>query len=189
MSRKDKAVSKLIGSLGIVSLAIAFYAPRVSAQVPAGTFTAANFSGRYVCLASTGPAGDSVGAGAFQGEFGSAVMKLKPNGSGAYDATSTLSANDSAFGGSGSAFCSYTLAAGSQYTISGDGTGFEKLIWTPSSANEAVCPASFTDLVAIGLRNLLNNNGVVVSAEFASDNLFGDTTAHGVSAGHGYCLK
>jgi hypothetical protein len=180
MSRKDKAVLKLIASLGVLGLVMAFYVPGASAQVPAGTFTASNYSGRYVCLASTGPA---INAGG-QGEGASAVIKYKPNGSGGYSGTGILNANDSAFGGSGSAFCSYTLAAGSLYTISGDGTGFEKLIWTASTSNEAVCPPSFTDLRAIALRNLLNNNGVVVDAEFTSANLLNQ-----VSAGNGYCLK
>jgi hypothetical protein len=182
MSRKDKAVSKLIASLGVVGLVIGFCAPRASAQVPAGEFTAANYSGRYACVASTGPA--IANAAGNQGEFASAVIKYKPNGSGGYSGTGILSANDSAFGGSGTAFCSYTLATGSFYTISGDGTGFEKLIWTASTSNEAVCPASFTDLRDIALRNVLNINNVVIDAEFSSVNLLGQT-----SAGHGYCLK
>jgi hypothetical protein len=187
MSRKDKAVSKLIASLGVFSLVIGFCAPDVSAvannpAVPAGSFSAANYSGRYGCVESTGPA-IGVAAGN-QGEFASAVMKIKPNGSGGYNATSTLSANDSAFGGSGTSFCSYTLTTGSFYTISGDGTGFEKLIWAASSSNEAICPASFTDLRAIALRNLINVNGVSIDGEFSSVNFLGQ-----ISAGHGYCLK
>jgi hypothetical protein len=182
MSRKDKAVLKLIASLGVVGLVIGFCAPRASAQVPAGEFTAANYSGRYVCVASTGPAiADAAG---LQGDFASAVIKYKPNGAGAFEGTGILSANDSAFGGSGTAFCSYTLGVGSSYAIAGDGTGFEKLIWSASSANEAICPASFTDLRFIALRNLLNINNVVVDSEFSSTNLLGQT-----SAGHGYCLK
>jgi hypothetical protein len=180
MSRKDKAVAKLIASLGVVSLVIGFGAPRISAEVPAGTFTAANYSGRYVCSASTGANANAGG----QGEFASAVMKLKPNGAGGYDSTSVLNANDSAFGGSGTAFCSYTLGTGSFYTISGDGTGFEKLVWAANSANEAACPIGFTDLRAIALRNLTNNNGVAIDAEFSSTNLLNQ-----VSGGHGYCLK
>jgi hypothetical protein len=195
MSRKGKAVAKLFASLGVVGLVIGYCGSRVNAgvAVPAGSFTVANYSGRYVCVASTGPtAASGATAAGFQGEYASAVMKLKPNGSGGYNATSILSANDSAFGGTGSGFCSWTLAAGSLYTISGDGTGFEKLIWaanTPPTGDTGICPGSFTDLRAIALRNLLNINGVSVDAEFASANLFGDTTTHGASAGHGFCLK
>jgi hypothetical protein len=179
MSRKDKAVLKIIVSLGVLGLVIGFCAPRVNAQVPAGAFTNAHYSGRYACIATTGLNSSSGGEGA------SAVMKLKPNGAGGYDSTSILSANDSAFGGSGTSFCSYTLdTTQSAYTVSSDGTGFESLVWTASSANEAVCPASFTDLRAIALRNLLNINGVVIDVEFSSANLLGL-----VSAGNGYCLK
>jgi hypothetical protein len=172
MSRKDKSISKLIASLGVFGLVICFCAPRVSAQVPAGTFTAANYSGRYVCSASTGTLSDT------------AVMKLKPNGAGAYTATSSLSANDGQFSGDGTANCNYTLGTGSAYTVSGDGTGFEMLNWTASAANPTVCPASFTDLRAIALRNLTNINGVVINVEFSSDNLLGQA-----NAGWGLCLK
>jgi hypothetical protein len=186
MSRKDKAVAKLIASLGVFGLVIGFCAPRVNAGVgvPAGSFTAANYSGRYACVESAGPAIANAAGG--QGEFASAVIKLKPNGSGGYNNASILSANDSAFGGSGTAFCVYTLQPGSIYTISGDGTGFEKLIWGASSSNEAICPApgGFIDMHAIALRNLLNINNVTVDAEFSSVNFLGQT-----SAGHGYCLK
>jgi hypothetical protein len=181
MSGKDKAVSKIIMYLGALGLVIGFCAPRANAQVPAGAFTNAHYSGRYACVASTGLSSSSGGEGA------SAVMKLKPNGSGGYDSTSVLSANDSAFGGSGSSFCSYTLdTTQSTYTVSGDGTGFEKLVWTANSSNEGpnICPGTFTDFRAIALRNLLNINGVVIDVEFSSTNLLGQT-----SAGNGYCLK
>jgi hypothetical protein len=179
MSGKDKAVLKIITYLGALGLVIGFCAPRANAQVPPGAFTNANYSGRYACIATTGLSTSSGGEGA------SAVMKLKPNGVAGYDSTSTLSANDSAFGGSGSSFCSYTLdTTTSAYTVSSDGTGFETLVWTASGSNEVICPGSFTDMHAIALRNLLNNNGVVIDVEFSSANLLGVT-----SAGNGYCLK
>ncbi len=184
MSRDKNSISKLITSLGLVGLVMCFCTPIVSAQepaaVPAGGFTNAVYSGRYVCNVSS--SNESIGGT----EFYTATIKYNPDGGGGYSGTGTLTAADDAFpGGSGSHTCSYTLDPSSSYAITSNGTGFERLVWNANSGNEAgVCPATFTDLRAIALRNLLNNNGKVVDAEVSSTNLLGFPTA-----GHGYCLK
>ena len=183
MSKHKNSMFKLIVSLGLVGLAICFCAPRASAQdgpdaVPAGGFTNAIYSGRYICNVSSNHQG--VGT-----EFYTAVIKYNPNGGGGYSGTGTLLASDDAFlGGSGSSFCSYTLDPTSAYAISGKGTGLEKLVWDASTGNDPSCPPSFTDLRAIALRNRLNNNGVTIDSEVSSTNLLGQATA-----GRGYCLK
>jgi hypothetical protein len=191
MSKDKNSMFKLIMSIGLVGLAMCFYTPRVNAQdtqdgpkaVVAGEFTNAFYSGRYICNVSTNFASST---GTTNGtEFYTAVIKYNPNGGGGYSGVGTLNASDAAFtGGSGTAFCSYTLDPTSAYAITSNGTGFEKLVWDASSSNETVCPASFTDLRAIALRNLLNNNGIVIDSEVSSTNLLGEATA-----GRGYCLK
>jgi hypothetical protein len=182
MPKNKNSTFKLIISLGLVGLVMCFCAPRASAQdgpaaVPAGEFTNAIYSGRYVCNVS----GNKQGVGT---SFYSAVIKYNPNGGGGFSGTGTLRAADDAFGGSGTAFCTYTLDPTSAYAISSKGTGVETLVWDASSGNESICPPSFRDLRAIALRNRLNNNGKTIDAEVSSTNLLGQATA-----GRGYCLK
>ena len=182
MLKQKNSMFKLIISLGLVGLAMCFCTPRASAQdgpaaVPAGQFTNAIYSGRYVCNVSSNDQG--VGTAFF-----TAVIKYNPNGGGGFSGTGTLKAADDAFGGSGSAFCTYTLDPTSSYAINSKGTGVETLVWDASSGNESICPLSFRDLRAIALRNRLNNNGVTIDSEVSSTNLLGQATA-----GRGFCQK
>jgi len=145
----------------------------------ASAFSNANYAGRYACTDATH--GDGV----------TAVIKYNPNGFGAYSA-GTLIASLEPFDADADSvppsadFCFYTLdTAASSYTIATDGTGFEQRVWAAASTNQIVCPPSFTEQTAIGLRNMRDAGGIVViRAEFASANLLTSN-----EAGHGTCLK
>ena len=179
MLRNEKNIPKLIAVLGVLGLAMSLSASRAGAANGLTSFSAANFNGRYVCF-SVGAAGSASGSV-------TAVIKYNPSGGGLYTA-GTLIASDDAFGGTGSGFCSYNLNTGASfYSVGPHGTGFETLVWTAVSSNESVCPAkgtSFTDQTAFALRNLANNNRVLVDAESSDANLLDTQTA-----GHTYCLK
>lgn len=179
MSKNENRRSKLITALGLVGLMLGLSAPMVSAQVI--TFSNANYVGRYVCT----------DAGSH--DIFTAVIKYNPNGSGAYSAGTLVAALASyePFGTAipSASFCNYTLdIAASSYTIAADGTGFEVLVWVPPSVaplNDPLCPGTFTDQTAIGLRNMQDATGIaVIRAEFASANSLNVN-----DAGHGTCLK
>ena len=177
MSRKLNRKSKIMIGLATFGLLVGLNAPRVSA------LDASNYKGRYGC----GVASDE---DATLGDFFTAIIRYRPNGSGAYDA-GTLVASLTAFAtpfpvvSTTGDYCKYALdVAASSYSISSQGTGFEVLSWTASSTNPAACPASFIDETAIGLRNDLNAAGQTARAEFVSVNLLGED-----EAGHGTCYK
>jgi len=165
------SIAKLAILLGACGLLVAFGNTAANAQV--SSFSTANYDNRYVCT------------NAADADFFTAVIKYNPNGAGGYTAGTLVASSDAFLGGAPDTFCNYTLnTTTSAYTISGQGLGFEKLVWTAASSNAAVCPASFVDNTAIALRNLTNSNGIVVDAEFSSGNLLGQ-----LESGHGYCLK
>jgi hypothetical protein len=176
MLRNNHSISKLIAGLGIIGLVAGLFPQRLCADIAAGDFSSTVFSGRYACEV-IGPNGLSSG-----------VMKVKPNGSGFFSGTGILNVNGDAVGATVGSVCSWTLNALSSYTVIGNGTGFAKLIWDAPSTSSTGCPTgtagSFTDFVALALRNVTNGNGVVIDAEFSSDNFLNKA-----AAGRGYCLK
>jgi hypothetical protein len=176
MSTRKHRISKLVAALGGVGLLLGLSVPRAGAEL--STFSAANFSGRYVCTEAS------------DDDFFTAVIKYGPNGGGAYAAGTLVAAeNDfvSPFVSSPSmAFCTYTLdTTGSSYNITSTGFGFEQLVWTLTSTNpNCTGPASFVDQHIIILRNTPNAANQVQRADFSSVNNLGET-----DAGHGTCVK
>jgi hypothetical protein len=188
MLRKQNSTSKLISALGVFALVMAFLATKADAQGPVSAFSAAVYSGRYVCRMSS------------SFDFFTGTVKYNPNGAGKYTA-GTLTAPGTNFGAPAGSFCSYTLdTKTSAYTVDAHGLGFETLNWTPSGSNDASCPAAvapattITDQTAIALRNLANANGVVFDAEVSDGNFLNQSAnpafpGEGSNAGHGSCLK
>jgi hypothetical protein len=168
-------VSNLMVALGGVGLLLGISVPRAGAQLT--SFSAKNYSGRYVCDEAN-----------YEGH--SVVIKYGPNGGGAYMA-GTLVAAENDFVSPivsipAAAFCTYELnLASSSYTISADGHGFEQLVWTLSSTNpNCTGPATFTDQRIIVLRNTPNAANQVQRADFSSVDNLGRP-----DAGHGTCYK
>jgi len=175
MSINQNRKSKLIVGLAVFGLLIGLYVPRASA------LSASNYKGRYGCSVQAGNTA--------LGDFRTAIIRYRPNGSGAYDA-GNLIASLTAFASFPTVsatgdYCVYALnPAASSYTIGSDGTGFEVLSWVASSANPAACPGDFTDETAIGIRNDLAVDNTTIRAETVDVSLLGQD-----EAGHGTCLK
>jgi hypothetical protein len=174
MSRNQNNKSKVITSLAVVGLLVALYAPGASA------FDTTSYSGRYACNVSAN--------NGTVGSFFTAVIRYRPNGSGAYQG-GDLYASLSAFAATptpGTAdFCHYTLDVGaSSYSIGADGTGNEALSWVADTTNNAACPASFVDQTAIGVRNVLDVTNTTVRAELVDADLLGVD-----ESGSGTCYK
>ena len=184
MSRSKNRLVALVAAVGIFGFAMGAWAPVVNAQV--SSFSPAIYSGRYICNVTS------------NADFFTAVIKYNPLGNGKYHA-GTLLATANAFGDGTpgqSGFCRYSLnTVASTYTVTGQGIGFETLVWNVISGNDPSCPCgattpitgsctSFTDQTTLGVRNLTNANGITVSAEIASVNLLDQG-----EPGRGYCLK
>jgi hypothetical protein len=173
MSRSKNRLVALVAAVGIFGFAMGAWAPVVNAQV--SSFSPAIYSGRYICNVTS------------NADFFTAVIKYNPLGNGKYHA-GTLLATANAFGDGTpgqSGFCRYSLnTVASTYTVTGQGIGFESLVWMAISGNDVSCPPSFTDQTTLGVRNLTNANGITVSAEIASVNLLDEG-----EPGRGYCLK
>jgi hypothetical protein len=169
MSRSKNRLVALVAAVGIFGFAMGAWVPVVNA------FTPAIYSGRYSCNVTSNE------------DFFTAVIKYNPLGNGKYHAGSLI-ATANAFGdgtAGQSGFCRYSLnTVASQYTVTGQGIGFENLAWTAVAGNDASCPASFVDQTTLAVRNLTNANGITVSAEIASVNLLDQG-----EPGRGYCLK
>src|SRR5689334_5222561 len=134
MSINENRKSKIIIGLAAFGLLIGVYVPRASA------LDASNYKGRYGC--SVQAFDPAVGLG----DFRTAIIRYRPNGSGAYDkgdlvASLTAFASFPTVSPTGD-YCVYALnPAASSYTIGSDGTGFEVLSWVASTANNAACPS------------------------------------------------
>jgi hypothetical protein len=177
MSIRKHRVSNLIVALGGVGLLLGLSVPKAGAQLT--SFSAKNYSGRYVCQEAS------------HDDYCTVVMKYGPNGGGAYTAGTLVAAENNFVSPIVSipavAFCTYELnLASSSYTISADGHGFEQLVWTLSSTNPNCtgAHASFTDQRIIVLRNTPNAANQVQRADFSSVNNLGRN-----DAGHGTCYK
>src|SRR5947209_5810765 len=72
MSINQNRKSKLIVGLAVFGLLIGLYVPRASA------LSASNYKGRYGCSVQAGNTA--------LGDFRTAIIRYRPNGSGAYDA-------------------------------------------------------------------------------------------------------
>ena len=173
MSRSKNRLVALVAAVGIFGFAMGAWVPVVNAQV--SSFSTAIYSGRYICNVTANE------------DFYTAVIKYNPQGNGRYHA-GTLTASANAFGddtAGQSGFCTYNLnTVGSNYNVTGQGIGFERLVWTADAGNDTTCPGSFVDQTTLGVRNVTNANGITVSAEISSVNLLGND-----EPGRGYCLK
>jgi len=168
MSRNGNRILKLIAALGVFGLMMAFSVARVSA------FSDANFKGSYACSDSS------------DADFFTAVFQYTPDGAGGYSTGTLVASLDPFFPFNPSApasqFCTYFLqTAASAYSIDTTGLGFETLSWTPSVANNPLCPGTFINESQTALGNELKS-GIASTAEYSDDNLLdiGDP-------GHGTC--
>jgi hypothetical protein len=191
MSKRRSTAGKLFVALGGAGLALSICVPQATAVPP---FSNTNYSGRYICNVSS--AGNSF----------TAIMRLVPNGSGAYSG-GTLVAPGSAFFAFDPAAppednsCSYSLVMpSSSYLVGSNGLATEVLTWKAVAGNNPVCPAtpgSFIMSQEIVLRANVNANGKVQSTSISSGNLLDQGV--GVSLptadvaapdpGDGYCFK
>jgi hypothetical protein len=187
MLRSVNGIPKLVTALAVVGLIMGLSALRASAA-PATpsvgsndqvtSFTNANWSGRYACQDTS------------DDDFFTAVMKLNPNGAGAFDG-GTLSGSADAFGVeapiASADFCLYNLdLPDSSYSITANGTGFAEMTWVPPFpvTNDPLCPLAFENQYAVNLRGNVEPGTLnVLRAELASANLFDED-----EPGHGYCL-
>jgi hypothetical protein len=196
MSKRQGLASKLLAVLGGAGLAIGICAARASAQASKPPpWSNANFDNRYICNADSHTFNPITNVS----KYYTGVMKINPNGTGGYTA-GTLNASLSPFflfqpsSTPPTNFCSYSLnTAASGYAVAQNGQGLDMLTWTASTANNALCPASFVENDRFVLRNNVTGNNVVPRTDFTSNNFLGLHSAVAAliveDPGSGYCLK
>jgi len=156
--------------------------PKASAAPPIPPYTNANYNNRYECIMIT------------DDNFGTAIARLLPNGSGSYK-TGSLSAPGNIFDipfdpnkGPDANFCSYTLNTGqSFYVVNSQGiVTTEILAWTASGTNTTPgCPGDFVmNDVAVLQQGSLTSDNVATRVLSTSGNLL-DSGA----PGKGECYK
>jgi hypothetical protein len=139
-------------------------------------FSASNYANRYVCNVSDDANGTT------------GVMRINPNGAGAYKSGDLQLAYDGVVFPFDPTvppkdnFCEYTLvSAASGYTVSANGLGTEVLSWKSAPGNNADCSPSFVMSDEIALH--INANGKV-HVQITSGNLNDDD-----EPGYGSCFK
>lgn len=177
MSKRKWVATKLFAVLGGTGLAIGICVPPATAVVP--PFAAKNYANRYVCTVTDSSNGTT------------GVVRIKPNGSGAYiNGLLEIALDGGAFPFDPAAppednFCSYSLViAASSYTVSANGLGTEVQSWKAASGNNADCPGSFVMANEIALSTNLDSAGESTALQLTSGNLADDD-----EPGQGYCLK
>jgi len=177
MSKRKWVGAKLFAVLGGTGLALGICVPRATAVVP--PFSAKNYTNRYVCTVSD----DSNST--------TGVVRIRPNGSGAYNGgTLEIALDGAVFPFDPAAppednFCTYSLVpAASSYTVSANGLGTEVQSWKPAAGNDPDCPLSFVMSNTIALQTNVNAGGVAQDLLLTSSNLADDG-----EPGYGSCLK
>jgi hypothetical protein len=157
MLKKQGVASRLCVVLGGIGLVVGAWLPKASAAPPTPPYTNANYNNRYECSLT---ADDNVAT---------AIARVLPNGSGGYK-IGELEAAGALFGiafdptmGVAANFCLYTLNTGqSFYVVNTKGIiTTDILTWTAASANNKLCPGSFS----------MNDIGVVQQGSLTSDNV------------------
>lgn len=196
MLKRKWVAAKLFAALGGVGLAFGLCVPRASAantspdpNISPGSFSNANYLNRYICNESA------------DGNLFTALIRLRPNGSGAFEAgvmQAPISADGGAIVGGNPPnlnFCEFDLNTnGSAYVVGTNGVGVEVLSWTAAATNSAGCAtpyatATFSSSDTFVLRNQSRASGASISDEITSDNLLNQGATAATGAGYGSCSK
>jgi len=180
MSKRRRLTAKKLAVLGGTGLALGLSVARASAVPPPPPFTVSNYVGRYVCNVNS------------DGRFYTAIMRLRPNGAGAYNG-GTLVASISAFTAFDPAAppednsCSYSLVTqASRYVVSSNGLATEVLTWKAAAGNNAACPDSPGSFVMSNAIVLQASLGAFPRVSVSSGNLL-DQGILSANPGDGYC--